>query len=120
MRLATLNAINVRGEDNFPPVWMKRVKDWMSQWTVANNYGPVPIDDTSLPALQAWRDQLLRQVHQHFDSILPSYMKDTFDPAVAFEFVYYVSEDLEVGKAFSPLHRRHGIDVDRIPVTAKQ
>jgi len=69
--------------------YVARVKSWLGQWTVANNFHLIPVQDQNKHvALAVWRDQFL-------SSMKTIGLKPAYDAAEDFIFDYEVHDLIE-------------------------
>ncbi len=103
MRIVTLREIRLINQGSLFPDWQKRVETWMTQWTIQNNYPQYVVEDEFAvgTALLGWKRLLLDSVNGHFKSLIPEWAKEAFDPAMAFEFSFILSQEVAVGGTFN-------------------
>lgn len=100
MYLLVLKKIELRKRDDVQTVaYAKAVPEWMSQWTVANNYNPYLMDGRDSDEINRVGELIVNDFLDSLDSALPEHRKRTrLSHAGDFTFSYnlYVCE---VGKA---------------------
>ncbi|QRE00152.1 hypothetical protein [Burkholderia phage BCSR5] len=93
--------------------YQNRIDNWMTQWTIINNFHPVVIDrDTQKldDILTRWCEKHISVVKREFrDSIHAAY-RDHYDFAADFEMTYSV-QDIVLGTEF---YAKGGLIVNRI------